>query len=170
MKQTVNANIGSLAFTLDEDAYQTLKNYLDAIERCLPDEEKESLADIERGIAEILNEKQQSPLRVVTLVEVQDAMRRMGKPEEFAADGRRPDIPVDRTVTVRPRLYRSRSNRSIAGICGGLAAYFVLDVTLLRLITLLLILFGGLSLWVYILLWVIIPEEPVSPIATTKNQ
>lgn len=161
MKQTKNVNIGSIAFTLDEDAYLELKHYLDAVERCLPSEEKESLGDIERGIAEILREKCSSPLRVVTLVEVREAMDRMGKPEDFAADGRRPDIPAEEAVVVRPRLYRSRTNRSIAGICGGLAAYFATDATLLRLITLFLILFGGLSIWIYIILWLIIPEEPV---------
>lgn len=164
MKQTINANIGSLAFTLDEDAYRTLKRYFEAVERCLPEGEKESISDIERGIAEILREQVTSPMRVITLTEVEEAMRRMGKPEEFTADGRRPDIPAEEVPVVRPRLYRSRSNRSIAGICGGLAAYFVVDVTLLRLITLFLILFGGLSIWVYIVLWAIIPEEPVKTI------
>lgn len=168
MKQTINANIGSFAFTLDEDAYRTLKEYFNAVERCLPESEKESISDIERGFAEILREKIASPIRVVTLAEVEEAMRRMGKPEEFSADGRRPDIPVEEAVVVRPRLYRSRTNRSIAGVCGGLAAYFVVDATLLRLITLFLILFGGLSIWVYIVLWVVIPEEPVKEINLNK--
>ncbi len=169
MKPTVNVNIGSIAFTLNEDAYQTLKHYLDDIERSLPAEERESISDIERGIAEILRERVSSPLRVITLVDVEAAMQRMGKPEEFAADGRRPDIPVEEAVTVRPRLYRSRENRSIAGVCGGLAAYFVVDVTLLRLITLFLILFGGLSIWVYVILWIIIPEEPVKQININRK-
>lgn len=164
MKQTMNANIGSIAFTLDEDAYYTLKEYLDTIERLLPAEEKESMADIERGIAEILREKVTSPLRVVTIVEVQAAMARMGRPEDFAADGHRTDPRPKEPIYVRPRLYRSRSNRSIAGVCGGLAHYFGVDVTLLRLITLFLILFGGLSIWVYIILWIVIPEEPVHKI------
>ena len=58
------------------------------------------------------------------------------------------------------KLYRSRTERSIAGICGGLAAYFDSDPTLIRLLMLLLILFGGLSIWAYIILWIVIPEEP----------
>ena len=48
----------------------------------------------------------------------------------------------------------------IAGVCGGIAAFFGLDATLVRLMTLLLIFFGGLSLWVYIILWLIIPKAP----------
>ncbi len=61
---------------------------------------------------------------------------------------------------VKHRLYRSRSDRSIAGICGGIAEFFDLDPTLVRLLTLLLILFGGLSIWVYAILWIIVPDQP----------
>ncbi|MEG2491005.1 MAG: PspC domain-containing protein [Alistipes sp.] len=56
------------------------------------------------------------------------------------------------------QLFRSSDNSVIAGVCGGIAAFFGLDVSLVRIVTLILILFGGLSLWVYILLWVIIPR------------
>lgn len=50
----------------------------------------------------------------------------------------------------------------IAGVCGGLAQFFGLDVSLVRIATLILILFGGLSLWVYLILWLIIPKAPKS--------
>ncbi|MDE7077127.1 MAG: PspC domain-containing protein [Alistipes sp.] len=53
------------------------------------------------------------------------------------------------------RLYRTRDS-IIAGVCGGLADYFGLDRTLIRIATAILILFGGLSLWVYIILWILI--------------
>jgi len=48
----------------------------------------------------------------------------------------------------------------VRSVCGGLAAYFDSDPTLIRLLMLLLILFGGLSIWAYIILWIVIPEEP----------
>ncbi|MDE5621485.1 MAG: PspC domain-containing protein [Alistipes sp.] len=57
------------------------------------------------------------------------------------------------------RLLRTRDGL-IAGVCGGIAAFFGLNATLVRLMTLLLIFFGGLSLWVYIILWLIIPKAP----------
>ena len=59
----------------------------------------------------------------------------------------------------RPRLRRSSDDRMIGGVCGGVAEFF----GLVRLATLLLILFGGLSLWVYILLWIIVPKSPSHP-------
>jgi phage shock protein PspC (stress-responsive transcriptional regulator) len=57
------------------------------------------------------------------------------------------------------KLYRSRSNRVIGGVCAGLAAYLNFDPTVLRLITVLLTFVGGMSLWVYLIAWLIIPEE-----------
>lgn len=48
----------------------------------------------------------------------------------------------------------------IAGVCGGLAEFFGLDVSLICIATLILILFGGLSIWVYIILWLIVPKAP----------
>lgn len=171
MKETVNVNIGSLAFTLDDDAYRTLKHYLAEIERHLPADDRDTLGDIECRIAELLKERISSPLRVVSLADVEEVMHRMGRPEEFAADGkyRTQEEQEGEQESPRPnrrQIFRSRSNRSIAGICGGLAYHFGCDVTLLRLITLFLILFGGLSIWVYIILWIIIPEEPARTIHT----
>ncbi len=58
------------------------------------------------------------------------------------------------------KLYRSADDRVIAGICGGLADYFGLQASQLRLVTLILILFGGLSLWVYVILWILLPLGP----------
>lgn len=58
------------------------------------------------------------------------------------------------------KLYRSRKDRVFAGVCGGIAEYLGIDSTVVRLITFLLIVPGGLSIWVYIALAIIIPTEP----------
>lgn len=57
------------------------------------------------------------------------------------------------------KLYRTPDGM-IAGVCGGLSEFFGLDTSLIRIATLILILFGGLSLWVYIILWLIVPKAP----------
>lgn len=61
---------------------------------------------------------------------------------------------------MQKRLYRSRRERVIAGVCGGLADYFSLDPTLVRLIWIVLIFGGGSGLLLYLLAALIIPEEP----------
>ncbi len=59
------------------------------------------------------------------------------------------------------RLYRSRTNRKIAGVCGGLGEYLNIDPTIMRLIYIMVILFSvGLGLIAYVLMWVVMPEEP----------
>jgi phage shock protein C len=57
------------------------------------------------------------------------------------------------------RLYRSRTDRMVAGVCGGLAQYFDIDVTLVRLVFLLLLVFGGGGFLIYIVLAIVVPEE-----------
>lgn len=56
-------------------------------------------------------------------------------------------------------LYRPYNDRIVAGVCAGIARYFGFSTGVLRFVALLLILFGGLSLWVYIILWIIMPKR-----------
>lgn len=58
------------------------------------------------------------------------------------------------------RLYRSRTESMIAGVCGGLAQYFGIDPTIMRLIFLLLFFLGGNGLLIYLILWIVVPLEP----------
>jgi phage shock protein C len=58
------------------------------------------------------------------------------------------------------KLYRSTDNRWLAGVCGGLAKYFDIDPTLVRVIFVVLAFFGLGGAIIYILLWVLIPQEP----------
>ncbi|MDE5637014.1 MAG: PspC domain-containing protein, partial [Alistipes sp.] len=160
MKETVNVNIGSQAFTMDEDAYGALRTYLDDIASRLPEGDTETLDDIERGMAEIFRERISSPMLVVTLAMVREAMSRMGRPSDFG-ESRAASAEEQSREPQRAKLYRSRTNRSIAGVCGGIAAFIGADATVLRLLTLVMILLGGLSIWVYVILWIVIPEEPV---------
>ena len=61
--------------------------------------------------------------------------------------------------TMERRLRRSRYDRIVAGVCGGLGRYMGLDPVVVRLAVVLLMLFAGMSLWVYIIMWLLIPEE-----------
>jgi len=65
--------------------------------------------------------------------------------------------------TVR-RLYRSRTDRKIAGICGGLAKYFDIDPVIVRLAWVLLFFLGGSGIFLYIIAWIVIPLEPLEPL------
>ena len=58
------------------------------------------------------------------------------------------------------KLYRASIDKKICGVCGGIANYFDIDSTLVRLVTVLLVFVGGLSIWVYIIAALIMTESP----------
>jgi len=58
------------------------------------------------------------------------------------------------------KLYRSRKDYMIAGVCGGIAEYFDIDSTLVRLLTVLVVLLGGAGVVAYIIAWIVIPKNP----------
>jgi phage shock protein C len=61
------------------------------------------------------------------------------------------------------RLTRSRSDRLLGGVCGGVAAYLGADPTVVRLITVVAALFFGASILAYLVAWIVMPEEPEVP-------
>ena len=155
MKETVSANIGGRAFTLDKDAFERLNDYLAEVKSRVADPTDEIMSDIESGIADMFSQGLSSPAMVVTLQMVEAAIRRMGNPDDFGPQRTTAESKAESVNQLR----RSRTDRSIAGVCGGIAKYFKLESSLVRLVVLLFFLFGGLSLWVYIILWLLIPEE-----------
>lgn len=60
------------------------------------------------------------------------------------------------------KLHRSREDRKIAGICGGLGEYFDIDPTIIRLLWLVLLFAAGSGILAYIVAWIIIPEKPTA--------
>jgi phage shock protein PspC (stress-responsive transcriptional regulator) len=65
------------------------------------------------------------------------------------------------TVAQTRKLYRSRTDRKLGGVCGGLAQYFNTDATLIRVLFVAFALLGGPGLVIYLVLWIIVPEEPL---------
>ena len=58
------------------------------------------------------------------------------------------------------KLYRSRTNKMLAGVCGGLGDFFELDPTLIRLAAVVLVLAAGAGILAYIVAWIIVPQQP----------
>ena len=163
MKETVTVSIAQQAFTIDKDAYIILDNYLKSIRRRIAQDDTDTMADIEARIAEIFREKLPSPILVVSTAVVRETMAQLGIPDDFGTASDSADEQSENTAEQgggKVVLRRSRKDRILAGVCGGLAEYFGFDTGIVRLLTLMLIIFGGLSIWVYIILWLIIPDEP----------
>lgn len=160
MKKTLNINLGGFPFIIDEDAYGVLKSYLSEIDiRLDRSDDKEILEDIESRMADILREEILNPeLQVVTLAMVRRGIAMIGPASEFGEPRMTVDPP--KSDDGHKKLYRSRKDKWIGGVCGGLAEFFDIDSTLMRLIAFFMIFLGGLSLWAYIILWIIVPLTP----------
>lgn len=152
MKKTISINLGSIAFTIDNDAYIALENYLEDIKsRLSPYENGEIIEDVESRIAEIFRKALFNNMQVVTLEIVLRTIAIIGPASSFG--GRQT------TYNYKGQLSRSSTNSVLGGVCGGVGEFFGIDPMVLRLITLLLIIFGGLSILVYIILWVVLPKS-----------
>ncbi|MBO4325595.1 MAG: PspC domain-containing protein [Lachnospiraceae bacterium] len=58
------------------------------------------------------------------------------------------------------KLYKSRSDRRICGVCGGIAEYLGIDSFIVRLVTVLLVAFAGMSVWIYVIAALLMSSEP----------
>jgi phage shock protein C len=78
-----------------------------------------------------------------------------------------PGVPCD--TGGKKRLVRSSTDKKIAGVCGGLADYFDLDVTIIRICWLLAVLFAGTGILAYIILWIALPVAPTGVVNTSVS-
>ncbi|MDR3651378.1 MAG: DUF2807 domain-containing protein [Paludibacter sp.] len=170
MKKTLTVNLNNIVFHIDDDAYEMLHTYLSEIADHfqLDDERKEIMNDIEARIAELFNEKLQKNKNVVNLADVQEIIEIMGKPSQYAdedeTDTKTPP-KQDKKQQKSRRFYRDPENAILGGIAGGLAAYFNIDVTWIRIILILLVFLGvGFIIPIYIVVWF------VAPAALTASQ
>jgi phage shock protein PspC (stress-responsive transcriptional regulator) len=166
MNKTVTINISGIIFHIEEDAYEALSKYLAAIKKSFAHTEggNEIMSDIESRIAELLQSKISASKQVVFMADVVHVMEIMGQPEEFAGDEEKSSSQSSsadynqQQEKIKRRLFRDPDDKAIGGVCSGLAAYFDIDTVWVRLAMFLLIFFGGLSLWVYVILWIVMPE------------
>jgi phage shock protein PspC (stress-responsive transcriptional regulator) len=159
MKITLSINLGGYSFNIDEDAYAELKRYLKNLEFHFAQEESASeiLSDIETRMAELFRTKITTYKQVITITDVNQAISVMGTPEDISDN----DGPSARDKFASPghhRIYRDIDNRIIGGVCAGMGAYWDLDPLIIRIIFIALVLAGGLGIFVYLILYIVLPE------------
>lgn len=162
MNKTVNINIGGLFFHIDEDAYQKLSRYFDAIKRSLSNSsgKDEIMKDIEMRVAELLTEKQKSDKHVINNVDVDEVVKVMGQPEDYRIDDDSTDTNEPIYTSGRKRkLYRDSDNGLVAGVCTGLGHYFGIDATWIKILFLIFAIAGfGTGVLAYFVLWIAMPK------------
>jgi len=163
MNKTVNINLGGMFFHIDEDAYQKLTRYFDAIKRSLSNSsgQDEIIKDIEMRVSELLNEKQKSEKHVVGLKDVDEVITVMGQPEDYIIeeDNNKSQAYSDNSSRRTKKLYRDKEKGMIGGVAAGLGHYFGVDAVWIRIVLILLVFAGfGTGILAYIILWIVTPE------------
>jgi phage shock protein PspC (stress-responsive transcriptional regulator) len=163
MNKTVNINLGGMFFHIDEDAYQKLSRYFEAIKRSLTNSngQDEIIKDIEMRIAELFTEKHSSGKQVISIRELDEVIAVMGQPEDYRIDNEENEAtnPNFTTQTKGNRkLYRDKDGGMIGGVLSGLGYYFGIEKVWIRIIFLILLFTFGIGIIPYIILWIVMPE------------
>ena len=163
MNKTISINLGGFFFHIDEDAYQKLSRYFDAVKRSLSaDGRDEIMKDIESRIAELFQERLKNDKQVVGLTEIEEVITIMGQPEDYKIDDEKSTYQSSSSSTnfyyPSKRLYRDKENGMLGGVMAGLGHYLGIDTLWLRIIMVILFFGFGTGLFVYIVLWILVPE------------
>lgn len=167
MKKTLSINISGILFHIEEDGYDTLKNYLESINTHFsgyPDS-KEIVSDIENRIAEIFLSYLKNNNQVITAENVTRLIEKMGTIADFSSleekeeaeevvDPASEDFykyvtPPNAEPGGYKKLMRMEHKKILGGVCAGIAHYFAIDALWIRLIAILLLFSGNINFKIF---------------------
>ena len=158
-QQNSTEDLNGQAFCIDDDACAKLQVYIETLEKHYLTEAdgKEIMADIESRIAELLQGfLQKAHKQVVSLPEIEQVIETMGTPEVIIdEDTQESTMPREE---VKRKLYRDPEHRVLGGVASGLATYFDINIAWFRVAFIVLALFYGITVVIYIILWIAIPK------------
>ncbi|WP_256010866.1 PspC domain-containing protein [Desertivirga xinjiangensis] len=158
MNKTIIININGIVFHIEEDAYELLKTYMTEVKRhfAYSSDSDEIITDIENRLAEMFTERLAAQSKqVIVIQDVIEITAQMGSVNDFEdIDGQ----PEDSAIFSEKRLYRDPDDKTIAGVCSGVAHYFDIEVKWVRILAILSIFLSGSGLIIYGILWLVIPE------------
>lgn len=151
MKEITRIHLAKIPYEIENDAKKDIEKYLNALRKIADDS---IFADVEIRITEILSDIGVEANGVITKEDVEKIRAQIGEPEVFEGEGDEDTIGNDnRSYFERlkaKKLYRIRENAQVDGVAAGLAEYFEIDVTIIRILMILLI-FPTMG-WMFIVL------------------
>src|SRR6187455_620875 len=192
MKKNISINISGIIFHIEEDGYENLRKYLDSINKYFAtfEDSSEILADIESRVAEIFLSKLNEGKQVITAEDVTALIATMGSVSDFKAaeDQEFSQTPPpagagssssqtgssytdtatgkeQKSYRAPKQLMRDEKRKILGGVCSGMAIYFNVDPIWIRLLFALTAFAYGITILVYIVMWIVVPgssdlEEP----------
>ncbi|MDR1274640.1 MAG: PspC domain-containing protein [Odoribacteraceae bacterium] len=142
MEKVVTIHLDNKVFQMEEEAYNHLRRAL---------ENQWKRQELEPLVAGYLEQKLAGATRVITYPEVLDVLARLGISAAASPRGR------------ERRLYRRPADKVLGGVCSGLGEYLDVDPVVIRVLFLLTLLMLSMGFWLYILLWIVVPNAPAEP-------
>ncbi|MCL1839434.1 PspC domain-containing protein [Candidatus Saccharibacteria bacterium] len=163
MNEIVRIHIAGIPYEIDVDARKKLTKYLDAIKDSLGDA-SDAMDDIEIRITEILESRGVNKNDVIKLADINAVKEQLGEPKEFSSEeqGKKDKNIADkvRQQFADKKFFRDTENGMVGGVIAGLSAYTGWDITLLRILFVVLVIFTAFFpfLLIYIIVWICAPE------------
>ncbi|MCQ2147623.1 MAG: PspC domain-containing protein [Bacteroidales bacterium] len=168
MKKTISAEVGGRNFIFDEDAYMLLDSYLNKFKTHLEiDTENDVMEELEMRIADLFSEGLHGK-EVVDIRLTESIIAQLGLPggepfkmdESDSSDKKTtgPQNFFDFSFDRSKKLFRDPDEKKIGGVCSGMGFYFNIDPTIIRLVFVLIVMFGGAGIIAYVILLIVVPE------------
>ena len=165
MNKTVSIHLQGVPFIFEEQAYDRLNQYLLRLREVLQKEEgsDEIIQDVELRMVELLQQHLTPFKQVVELSIIEQIISKLGQPEDFTEEtSSGNEAPNETEVQTEKRLFRDGDRAMIGGVCAGVAAYFNVEVLIIRAIYVFTFLTFGIGFLLYIVLWAIVPMARTS--------
>lgn len=183
MNKVININFQGRVIPIEEPAFEELKKYIDSLRNYFANEEgrEEIINDIENRIAELFSEKLKAGQTFISEANLLAVIESMGRPEQFdelstdnteSKTGGKQEETTTFNYTREPKgsLYRNAYDKMVAGVCSGIAAYFKIDTTLVRVLFAMLAIGAfGTGVLMYIILWAILPSRYLNQVELTRK-
>ncbi|HEY8403981.1 MAG TPA: PspC domain-containing protein [Flavobacteriales bacterium] len=165
MNKTISINLAGRVFNIEDDAFITLKEYLDKIKMNFMNDSAatEIMDDIEDRIAELFQERTNERKNVITSADLAEVIAIMGKPEDYVVDDSYEGTQGKQTYgnavhNTKRRIYRDADDSILGGVCAGLSHYIGWDPLIIRLLMVVLAFVSlGTAIFGYILFWALVP-------------
>jgi phage shock protein PspC (stress-responsive transcriptional regulator)/heme/copper-type cytochrome/quinol oxidase subunit 2 len=185
MKKVININFQGAITPIEEGAYMSLQGYIESLKQFFANEEgrDEIVNDIESRIAELFSVVLKKGSTCITEDDVNAVIASIGRPEDFeeadspvlqtskAGSGQANADPQSQPASNGSRkLFRDENNKYVGGVCSGLANYFNVDPTIVRVVFLIALFGMGVGFLTYLVLWLAIPSSATKQIGATRKR
>jgi len=173
MQRIIQINIAGRIIPIEEDAYISLKEYLNTLEKQFAKEEGKNdiIQDIENRIAELFMLRINNNVPAIDRSDVQKVIDTLGNPSDLhdgpknenSTSNEQPSSTYQSAWEKRDfqythqRLLRNPYDKVLGGVCSGIAVYFDIDPIIIRLLMVVLFLTFGIGFFTYIICWIVIP-------------